>query len=73
LSLPKRYPVAAIEHACEVAASYGSYRLRTVRTLIERQAATQEQFAFMHEHPLIRPLEEYSRFIHTAFTKGGSS
>jgi hypothetical protein len=69
LSLAKRHPAEAIERACQVAASYGAYRLRTVRTLIGRQAATQEQFAFLHKHPLIRPLAEYTQFVHTAFQK----
>jgi transposase len=71
LSLAKRHPVAALERACEVAASYGSYRLRTVRTLLTRQAPAQEPLPFLHEHPLIRPLAEYSQFIHTTFHKGG--
>jgi transposase len=69
LSLAKRYPAEAIERACAVATSYGAYRLRTVHTVIERHAATQEQFAFLHEHPLIRPLAEYTQFVHTAFQK----
>jgi transposase len=73
LSLAKRHPVDAIERACDVAGSYGSYRLRTVRTLIDRDGPTQAQFAFMHEHPLIRPLAEYTQFVHTAFQKEGSS
>jgi transposase len=69
LSLAGRHPADAIERACEVATSYGSYRLRTVRTLIDRHGATQEQFAFIHEHPLIRPLTEYTQFVHTVFQK----
>jgi transposase len=73
LSLAKRHPADAIERACDLAAGYGSYRLRTLRTVIERQASTQEQFAFMHEHPLIRPLAEYTQFVHEAFQKEGPS
>jgi hypothetical protein len=69
LSLTKRHPVAAIEQACASAARSGCCRLRTVRTLIERQGATQQQFAFMSEHPLIRPLTEYGQFVHDAFQK----
>src|SRR5262249_37571684 len=38
LSLAKRHPVEQLEQACAVASSYGSYRLKTVRTLIGRQA-----------------------------------
>jgi hypothetical protein len=40
-----------------------------VRTLIDRHQPPQELFTFMHEHPLIRPLAEYTHFIHTAFQK----
>lgn len=69
LALAKRHPADAIERACGVAASYGAYRLRTVRALIARHAPPQGQFAFMTEHPLIRPLAEYTRFVHTAFRK----
>jgi transposase len=72
LSLAKRHRADAIERACQVAASYGSYRLRTVRTLIDRNDDAQEEFAFLPEHPLIRPLMEYTEFVHTAFQKGGS-
>ncbi|HEX2518179.1 MAG TPA: IS21 family transposase [Castellaniella sp.] len=73
LSLAKRHPAEAIERACAIAAGYGCHRLRTVRRLIDRQAPTQEQFAFMHEHPLIRPLAEYTQFVHAAFQQEGSS
>lgn len=72
LSLTKRHPVSLIEQACAIAASYGCQRLRTVRTLIARHGPTQEQFAFMHEHPVIRPLAEYTQFVHDAFQKEGS-
>jgi transposase len=71
LNLSRRYPVAAIERACDSAARSGCYRLRTVRALIDRQAPSQEEFVFMHEHPLIRPLAEYSQFIHNRFQKEG--
>jgi transposase len=69
LSLARRHPVADLERACATAAASGCYRLRTVRALIGRQAATQEEFAFMHEHPLIRPLTEYTQFVHATFQK----
>ena len=41
LSLTHRHPVDAIERACEIAQSYGAYRLRTVRRLIDRDAPMQ--------------------------------
>ena len=72
LSLAKRHHVDHLEHACEVAHSHGAYRLRTLRQLIGRQQPKQQEFAFMEEHPLIRPLCEYQQFIHHAIQKGAS-
>jgi transposase len=69
LSLAERHPVAAIERACGIASDYGAYRLRTVRALIDRDAPKQETLSFMSEHPMIRPLSEYDRFVHDAFQK----
>jgi hypothetical protein len=69
LSLAERHPVAAIERACGIAAGYGAYHLRTVRALIGRDAPRQEVLPFASEHPMIRPLSEYQRFVHDAFQK----
>ena len=66
LSLAKNYPWAALEKACASAHSYGSYRLRTVRTLLKRQGSRQEQFAFMDEHPIIRSLTDYAQLVQQA-------
>ena len=67
LSLAGRHPAAAIEQACEVASGYGAYQLRTIRALIKRQALRQELLPFVSEHPMIRPISEYSRLVHDAF------
>jgi transposase len=67
LSLAERHPVAAIERACGIASDYGAYRLRTIRKLIDRDAPKQETMPFMSEHPMIRPLSDYARFVHDAF------
>jgi transposase len=69
LSLTRRHDAAAIERACETAHGYGAFRLRTVRALIERQAASQEQFTFIDQHPIIRDLSDYQQFVHEAFQK----
>jgi transposase len=69
LSLTKRHRAAAIERACETAHGYREFRLRTVRVLIERQAASQEQFPFVDRHPIIRNMSEYQQFVHQAFQK----
>jgi transposase len=69
LSLGKRHPWLAVEKACEIAASRRSYRLRTLRALLTRQAPKQEPLPFMSEHPIIRDLAEYSQFVQEAFRK----
>jgi len=69
LSLAERHPVAAIERACGIASDYGAYRLRTLRNLIDRDAPKQETMPFMSEHPMIRPLSDYARFVRDAFQK----
>ena len=66
LALTKKHPVAAIEQACATATSYGAYHLRTVRTLLGRQAPQQELFDFMDQHPLIRPLSVYQDLVSAA-------
>jgi hypothetical protein len=63
LSLARRQPSERLEKACETALSYGAFRLRTIRQLIDRQAAEQPPLPFLDEHPLIRPLSDYSQFI----------
>jgi hypothetical protein len=72
-SLARRYRAEQIEHACDIAHSYGAFRLRTIRNLIDRDMPKQEELAFMEEHPLIRPLSEYEQFVHNTFQQGVSS
>jgi hypothetical protein len=67
LNLAGRYPTAALARACAIATSYGAYHLRTIRALIEREAPRQETLPFLDEHPIIRPLSDYGRFVHDAF------
>jgi hypothetical protein len=56
-----------INKACEIASSYGAYRLRDVRRLIDRHAAKQERMEFMTEHPIIRNLDVYGELVRSAF------
>ena len=67
LSLAGRHPATAIEQACEIAQGYGEYHLRTIRALLQRQASKQDLLPFLSEHPMIRPMSEYSQFVHDAF------
>jgi hypothetical protein len=69
LSLTRRHEAAAIERACATAHGYGEFRLRIVRALIERQGASQGQFAFADNHPIIRQLSDYQQLVHDAFQK----
>jgi transposase len=69
LSLAKRYPCADLEKACEIAANHASYRLRTIRELLQRREVKQEQFAFMEEHPIIRDLADYADLVRHSIRK----
>ena len=60
-SLAGKNDYSRLERACKVALSHGVYRLRTIRELLKRDdAECQEQFEFIAEHPIIRPLADYS-------------
>jgi transposase len=63
LSLAKKHSHSALEKACEIALSHGAYRLRTLRELLKRQAPKQTPLAFLDEHPIIRPLEDYAQVV----------
>lgn len=69
LSLANKHPHAEIEQACEIASSYGAYRLRTIRQLVKRKAPKQEQFDFLDEHPIIRGLGDYEELVRHSFAK----
>jgi hypothetical protein len=59
-ALAGKHSTASLERACETALAYGVHRLRTIRQLLKRQADTQQQFEFIEQHPIIRPLSDYS-------------
>jgi hypothetical protein len=61
-ALTHKHDAQALENACEMALSYGAYRLRTIRQLLKRNAHRegQQQFEFIEHHPVIRPLSDYS-------------
>jgi transposase len=59
-SLAGKHKVESLERACQTALTYSAYRLRTIRQLLKRQATPQTEFDFMEEHPVIRPLRDYS-------------
>jgi len=63
LALSQRHSGSALDQACAVAYSHASYRLRTIRQLLQRQSPAQDQFGFMEEHPIIRGLSEYAELV----------
>lgn len=69
LHLAARHPAAALERACAIALAHVSYRLRTIRQLLKHQAQHQEVFDFMKEHPLIRDIGDYGRFVRQALQR----
>lgn len=69
LSLVDREPCSQIDKACEIAISYGAYRLKNVRQLIKRKAAKQEQLEFMQEHPIIRSMDVYGDLVRNSLRK----
>jgi hypothetical protein len=63
IALAKRSSTESVERACEIAVSYGAYRLRVIRRLVKREGVKQEWFDFLKEHPIIRPLGEYGELV----------
>jgi len=66
LSLTKKHSAKTVESACEIAVSYGAYRLANVRKLIDRDAPKQEQLEFIEDHPMIRNMEVYGSLVRDA-------
>jgi len=69
LALGKRSPQETLEKACEIALSYGAYRLRTLRKLLSRSALPQQPLPFLDEHPIIRPLDDYGQIVAAALAR----
>jgi transposase len=72
LALTKRHACEALEKACETALSHGCWRLRTVRRLLGRPTAKQAPLPFLAEHPLIRPMSDYSAIVAQAIHRQDS-
>jgi transposase len=71
LSLKNKHARPQIERACEVAAGHGAYHLRSLRQLIEQgpKAPVQQNFEFAEEHPIIRPLADYTQWLRDALSQ----
>lgn len=69
LTLTKKHSAKTIESACEIAISYGVYKLANVRRLIDRRAPKQEQLEFIEDHPIVRNMEVYGELVRDAFNR----
>lgn len=69
LNLTNKHPSDVLERACETAHSYGEYRLKTLRQLIQHAAPKQQAFEFLDAHPIIRNLSHYGQFVRLDFRK----
>jgi transposase len=69
LNLTNKHPSETLERACETAHSYGEYRLKTLRQLIQHAAPKQQAFEFLDAHPIIRNLSHYGQFVRVDFRK----
>jgi len=67
-SLTRQYTRGEIDRACEVALSYGAYRLRPIRQLLKRgdSGARQGQLELLAEHEIIRDMESYGDVVRQA-------
>lgn len=74
LSLARKHSCDALEKACATALSHGVFRLRTLRQLLQRQEdhTPQQMLAFLDEHPLIRPLDDYAQIIAAALERSAA-
>jgi len=60
-ALAGKYSSEALEEACEIALTHGAHRLRSLRNLLQTKAKERQlQLDFIDEHPIIRPLDDYS-------------
>jgi hypothetical protein len=71
IALAKRHPSDGLEQACETALSYQAFRLRTLRQLLKRRATPQTTLPLLDEHPIIRPLSDYGRWLRKSLAHGG--
>ena len=63
LSLTEKYESQSIDAACQIAHSYGSYQLASIRRLMETKPSLQHEFEFTNEHPIIRDITVYGELV----------
>lgn len=65
IGMAKRYECERIDRACRIALRHNAFRLRSVKRLIERCDAEQQELAFLDEHPIIRSMSDYGKIART--------
>lgn len=71
LSLSKKYMTAQIDKACDTAWRSQAFNYRVIKRLLENETAAQQQtMEFVADHPIIRPVSEYSDFIRRSIQGG---
>jgi hypothetical protein len=68
VALSSRHPCDALEEVCQTALSYGAFRLKTLRQLLQRRGCPQAALPFLDEHPIIRPLSDYGSWLRDALS-----
>jgi transposase len=72
VALRPKHSCDALNAACEIALSHGEFRLRTLRRLLARNVQQkQEYLAFLEQHPIIRPLDDYAQVVAAALERTG--
>ena len=70
LALSRKQPWEKLEKACETALSHGMFQLRPLKKLLDCQAhQPQTTLAFLDEHPIIRPLDDYAQVVARALER----
>ena len=63
LNLAHHHDSNSIDKACEIALTHDSFRLRTIRGLIQRGGCKQQELEFIDEHPIIRSMSDYEAIV----------
>ena len=69
LAIARKRTCAKVDRACKTALSFGAFRLKDVKALVDTKQE-QTEFEFMSEHAIIRNMNEYGRFVKVTFANG---
>jgi transposase len=71
LGMTDKFSPKQLNDACREALQHGSWRLSEIKELLARPSL-QEVMPFLEEHPVIRPLSEYQKFVSCSLPTEGS-